>query len=358
MNGLMKRLMAGVFILGIPFVAWANSAIPIENPVDNKLMFDPNPGIRLVEEKVGFTFGNENGLYRARVDVSYVLKNEESEDKRADMIFVTPFMGEDSRFEARADGLRIETGDAAPFKDMPLNWEASKRMPVIEPISGRVLDKSPSSFDRGPVDFELGDRGVWGTRFSLELPAGEETVLEVSYESVGGIYRYQDVINQVHSQIYYMTPAAFYSGEPKVTLEVVFPEGLPVGLYSNIPLAPVEKNTYRAELDRLPEEEWLFSFAEKEGLALGTNRRAFNNYTVVACFGIAAGAAIWLGKKKKKKGLAVTGGMIAAGTLLLYKPAYGTLFLIYMAAPFAGGVGLLFFIAWAIRKYKSAGRRL
>ncbi len=335
----------------IPISAWANMAIPIENPSDNRIMFDPDPGISMVEEKVRFTFEEEAYAGDPRVDVRYILRNEEKVDRRVEMVFVTPRMSEDQGLELVADGRAIDVGETEPFSDMPENWQASRRLPVVEPVSGETLEKSPSHF-------ESGEGQVWGTRFSVDLPAGEETVLEVAYESKAGIYRYQEIINQIYSQIYYITPASFYSGEPKVTLEVSFPEEMSLAFYSNIPLEKEEGNVYRAVLTGLPDDEWIFSFADKKGLFLGTNKRALNNYPVLAFFTVMAALAIWLWKSKKRKGRA--GLFLLAGLcpLILLRPSYGSIFLLYMASPLIGIAALIFATVWIAKKFLANRRKL
>ncbi|HKL11862.1 MAG TPA: hypothetical protein VJ990_10460 [Clostridia bacterium] len=347
-----QRLLGTIIIaLAFPVLAWANMAIPIENPDDNKIMFDPDPGISMIEENVRFTFDNENWHQDARVDVRYVLRNEEAEDKSVDMIFVTPPIGESGTLEGRSGGNMIETAKAEPFNEMPQNWKASCRLPVVEPVSGETLEKSPSHF-------ESGEGQVWGTRFSVDLPAGKETMLEVSYGSIGGIYRYQEVINQIHSQVYYLTPASFYSGEPRVTLEVLLPNGMDAALYSSIPLENEGGNVYRAALTGLPEEEWLFTFADKSGLFLGTNKRALNNYPVLAFFALSAVSAIWLWKSKKKKVTATLFLLAGACSLLLIKPSYGSLFLLYMASPLIGIAFLIFAAVWIAKRVLANRRKL
>jgi len=337
--------------LTVPVLAWANMAIPIENPIDKKIIFDPDPGIRLIEEKVRFTYEDEAYAGDPRVDVRYVLRNEEKVDRRVEMVFVTPDISEESIFEAEVEGRSVDVGETESFSDMPANWKASRRLPVVEPVSGETLEKSPSHFERG-------EGQVWGTRFSMVLPAGEETVLEVAYESKAGIYRYQEIINQIYSQIYYITPASFYSGEPKVTLEVSFPEEMSLAFYSNIPLEKEEGNVYRAEFEGLPEEEWLFTFADKNGLFLGTNKRALNNYPVLSFFTVMAALAIWLWKNKKRKWKAALFLLAGACSLFLLKPSYGSLFLLYMASPLMAIALLIFAAVWIAKRVMANRRKL
>jgi hypothetical protein len=357
-----KKLFILVLVTAlIPIAAWANMGIPIVNPVDHRMVFDSDSGIRMVEEIVAFSFDSnkdlygDKKLYSSRVAVSYVLRNEDDVDKIVDMVFVTPYMGEDGFLEVRSAGEMIETGEAEHFEEMPLNWEASRQMPIVEPLSGKILKNSPSVIT-GAVS--RAGIVVWGTRFSVNLPAGENVNLEVAYDSESGIYRYQNVINDVFSQIYYLTPAKFYEGEAKVTLKVDFPEGIDIAFTSNIPMVPVGENEFIAELDGLPEEEWLFSFTDKEGLVLGTNDRTLNNGIVLGVFAVFMVLSVWLWKKKKRKVMAICGGVIAACSLTLFRPSYGMVFLLYIAAPIIGIAVLVFLFVWVMKRVLANRRQL
>lgn len=345
----------------IPIAAWANMAIPIINPMDHRLVFDSDSGIRMVEETVAFSFDSkkelygDKNLYSGGVDVSYVLRNEEDADKIVDMVFVTPYMGDDGFLEVHSGGEMIETGQTEHFEEMPLNWEASRRMPIVEPVSGKVLKNSPSVFD-GAVSRD--GIVVWGTHFSVKLPAGENVNLEVAYDSESGLYRYQNVINNVFSQIYYLTPAKFYEGEAKVTLKVDFPEGMDIALSSNIPMEKVGENGYIAELEGLPGEEWLLSFTDKEGLVLGTNDRTLHNGIVSAAFAGMLALSVWIWKKKRRKTMAICGSVIAVCSLALLRPSYGMVFLLYMASPVIGIAALVFLAVWAVKIVLAKRRKL
>ncbi|PLX35329.1 MAG: hypothetical protein C0604_00175 [Clostridiales bacterium] len=342
--------------LAVPVLAWANMAIPIENPVDHYMVFDNDSGVRLVEETVAFSFEEDKQFYSARVNVSYVLINEEAEDKSVDMIFVTPPIGESGTLEVRSGGHMIETAKTEPFSEMPKNWKASERIPIVDPLSGEILDNSPSTIRYGdPVSM---DGDIWGTRFSVDLPTGDETTLEVAYDSESGFYRYQNVINNVFSQIYYLTPAGFYEGKPEVTLKVSFPEGSDMAFHSNIPMKQDGGNFYIAELDGIPEDEWFFTFADKSGLFLGTNKRALNNYPVLAFCAFMVISAIWFWKSKKRKGRAGLFLLAGACSLLLLKPSYGSLFLLYMASPLIAIAFLIFAAVWIAKRVMANKRKL
>ncbi len=331
----------------IPIAAWANMGIPIVNPVDNYMVFDTDSGIRMVEETVAFSFEGDKGLYSAGVNVSYVLRNEEEEDKIVDMIFVTPSMGDEGALEVRSEGRMIETDPTEPFEEKPRNWEASGRMPIVDPIGGEFLEHSPSRIHGATSP--TAKVTVFGTRFSVDLPAGEETTLEVAYDSKSGFYRYQSVINNVFSQIYYLTPAGFFEGDPKVTLKVSFPEEMDIAMHSNVPMVSGGENEYFAELDGIPDEEWLFSFVDRKGLVLGTNNRTLHNGIVSAAFLVIMVLSVWLWKKKRRKTMAICGGVIATCSLALFRPSYGMVFLLYMAAPVIGIAALVFLAVWAVK---------
>ena len=348
----MKRmkgcLLVLILIASITGMAWANAGIPIVDPDDNRLLFDPDPGVRLLKETVRFRFEEPGDPTLARVDVVYLLENERPEDRMVEMVFVSP-EPEGSGFRVSVGGNPLEGVRTEPMETLPKNWSASGRLSVVEPVSGRGLDRSPSRIGSGRENF-------WGTAFQFELPAGKPTVLAISYQSRGGFYRYDEVINRVHSQLYYLTPAEFYSGEPEVTLEVSLPETGHYAFHSNLPMEAVGEGAYRASLEGLPETEWLFSFASTEGLVLGTNNRKVHNSWILAGSGLlwVAAWAVW--KKRGRKGLAALGGLAAAGCLYFLRPSYGTIFLMYLSAPFVAVLAIAWFAGVQIAKRKKSPR--
>lgn len=348
----MKRmkgcLLVLILIASATGMAWANAGIPIVDPEDNRLLFDPDPGVRLLKETVRFEFEEPRDPTLARVDVVYLLENERPEDRTVEMVFVSP-APEGAGFRVSVGGKPLEGVRTEPMETLPKNWSASGRLSVVEPVSGRSLDNSPSRIGSGPQSFR-------GTAFRFELPAGKPTDLAISYNSRGGFYRYGEVINRVFSHLYYLTPAAFYTGEPEVTLEVSLPETGAYAFHSNIAMEKGPDGDYRTRLEKLPETEWLFSFASTEGLILGTNNRKAHNGGILAGSGLLWVAAWILWKKRGRKGLAALAGLGGAGCLYFLRPSYGTVFLMYLSAPFVAVLAIAWFAGVQIAKRKKSPR--
>ncbi|HZX45653.1 MAG TPA: hypothetical protein VFF83_00090, partial [Clostridia bacterium] len=191
-----------------------------------------------------------------------------------------------------------------------------------------------------PLDISRG--GTWsphrdafsGATFPVYLKAGKPTDIRIAYNSRSGYYRYQDVINAVHTQLYYLTPARFWDGSAKVNLRIEFPVGSSTAIYSNIPLEKENNHTFTAALDGVPDSEWTFSYTDTKGLIFGTNNLKKHN-TVVFLVTALLLMAVPLSRRYSKKafvtGLAALPGV--AFLLATIKVTYGFLFLMYLLGP-------------------------
>lgn len=342
--GMAVALILAAILLAASLPVAANMAQPIDFPTDQVLLFNESPDVALMEETVLFTFIGEN-LYKARIEVSYLLENLLEEDQFFDVMFVTPDF-EDAGFEVYIDGERINDVTLEEGIDWPANWQPVVTEEIIDPVSKGPLDMSRGGFwspDRNSFS---------GATFPVYLKAGEPTDIKVAYNSRSGYYQYQDVINTVYNQLYYLTPARFWDGNAKVNLRIEFPEDRPVAVHSNIPLEKENGHTFAAALDGVPASEWTFSYTDTKGLIFGTNNLKKHNLLVFLITAVLL-AAVPLSRRYSKKAFVTCLAALPGAAFLLatVKLTYGFMFLMYLLGPvilfFA--VGLIIFIVYKKR---------
>lgn len=325
-KGMTVAIILAASLLAAALPAAANMAKPIDFPIDQMLFFDEGPGAALLEETVLFRFTGEN-LYKVRIEVSYLLENLLDEDQAFDVMFVTPNF-EDAEFEVYIDGERITDVTLDGGIDWPANWQPVVTEGIIDPVSKKPLDMSRSGY------WSPGRSTFSGATFPVYLKAGEPTDIRIAYNSRSGYYRYENVINTVYTQLYYLTPARFWDGNAKVNLRIEFPEGSSMAIHSNIPLEKENGHTFAAALDGVPASEWTFSYTDTKGLIFGTNDLKKHNLLVFLITAVLL-AAVPLARRYSKKAfftcLAALPGV--AFLLATVKLTYGFMFLMYLLGP-------------------------
>ncbi|EOD00007.1 hypothetical protein [Caldisalinibacter kiritimatiensis] len=268
----MKKLILIISIISliIPVIVYANAAQPIQNPEDQTIIFNENSGIRLTEETINFKV--EENLYKAKVEVEYNLKNLTDKEQNIDIMFITSSV-KSADFKVKVNNKEVNDIKKEEDIEPPSNWEVSLKEPIIEPISKKPLDKSPNSYFRNTED-------ISGATFPVTIKPNETIKLNISYYSDSGFYNYNEIINTVFSQLYYLTPAKFWEEDAKVNLKVEFPKDSNIEFYSNILIEKVNNYTYKGTLNKIPDKEWLFSFTEKKGLIFNTNYRFRHNVLI------------------------------------------------------------------------------
>lgn len=334
----MKRLiMIIITICLISILAYGNAASPYENPVSNSVFFNDNTGIILSEEWIKFTIDEDNR--NARVDVVYNLVNKDRENSELEIMFIAPYFNHESNeiyeenFNIELDGVEIEEFEIKETDEIPENWHASYSFNKIEPVDGRKLKKG-SRFNQpeskgGPVK---------GIQFTIDIEKGSTKGLTMSYDSDGGYYSYDDVVNDVYTQLYYLTPARFWNGDPVVNLQIDFPDD-GYKLYSNIEMEKKSPSQYMAKLESLPDKEWTFNYVDTRGLFYGTNRRMVHNIITWSIIVFTAIIGVRLRKRNKPLGTLLILGII--GEIFLFSPSYGTFFMIVYGGPLLLLVGLM-----------------
>ncbi len=320
----MKKIILIVLsIILITIPAWGNAAAPSQDPETNMLFFSDDTGISLVEEWITFTV-DEEWDQRAQVEVKYILKNIDNEEENIKLMFLGPGMASDEA-KIKADSKVIGNIRLVESSGIPENWESVEDLNIYEPVSGKLLERGFSGYGRGTYE----DKGY---EFSIDIPLGETVELDIQYESWGGYYSYNEVVNDVYTQIYYLTPAKYWEGDARVNMEVVFPNES-YEIYSNIDLKKANQNKYLTVLDEIPEEEWYFHYVSKEGLTFGTNYIKTNN-TIAGAIVVMTLALGFYFMKKKKKALIIILFLLTIPEFFLFRfSGYGGLFVLFIGIP-------------------------
>jgi hypothetical protein len=293
-----------VLLLLSPAAASANGG-PLFYPAEGYelLQLDEHSMISLLYEKVHFDIGQGANEHtgRATVTVTYELHNESNERKDIEVLFLTP---SPEALSVTENGKTIAV-TAAP-EARPANWQPAAVDTVTEPLSGKTLKLSS-----GMTQYHA----AAGTRFPLSFEPDETKPVVIQYSEDGGMYE-KGVIQPIHSHLYYLSPAAFWAGEPNVELEVQLhaPGGK---LYSNLPLAQSDGTQFTASLSYLPDEEWYFSYVYPSRLLFPTNMENEHNLltlgTALALTIIAAAAALIF-----RKSYIFTVGMVGILAFTIY----------------------------------------
>ena len=314
-------IILSIILITIP--AWGNAAAPSQDPETNMLYFSDDTGISLVEEWITFTVDGEWDQ-RAQVEVKYILKNIDNEEENIKLMFLGPGMASDEA-KIKADSKVIGNIRLVESSGIPENWESVEDINIYEPVSGKLLERGFSGYGRGTYE----DKGY---EFGIDIPLGETLELDIQYKSDGGYYSYNEVVNDVNTQIYYLTPAKYWEGDAKVNMAVVFPNDK-YEIYSNIDLEKTNHNTYSTLLDEIPEEEWYFHYVSREGLPFGTNFIKTNNTIAGAIVVVTLALGFYL-MKKKKKALSIIIFLLTIPEFFLFRfSGYGGLFVLFIGIP-------------------------
>jgi len=318
-----KTILIILIIILITIPVWANAGPPAQDPESNMVYFSDNTGISLVEEWITFTI-DEEWDQKAQVEVKYILKNIDNEEENIKLMFLGPGMASDEA-KILANGEEIEDIRLVERSGIPENWESLNDINIYEPVSGKLLERGFSGYGRGNYE----DKGY---EFSIDIPLGETVQLEIQYESDGGYYSYNEVVNDVNSQIYYLSPAKYWEGDAKVNVSVVFPDEN-YEIYSNIELEKIDQNIYTTVLEEIPEEEWYFHYVSNEGLTFGTNFINTHNKIagIILLFTILLG--FYLMKKKKRALSIIIFLLIIPEFFLLRFSGYGGIILLFVGIP-------------------------
>jgi len=267
----------------LPEAAHANGG-PLHYPAEGygRLELDENSKISLVREKVAFTFRDiDRYKSHAEVTVHYELHNTSDSGKDLEVLFVTP---QSEAFMVSEGNKEINVIMDPNVKTV--NWQNTQvKNTVIDPVSGKELRLSNYSAEIGPAQ---------GARFPLSFEPNETKNIVINYIENGGMYN-KGVITTIFSHLYYLTPAAFWEGEPHVELEINL-SAPDASIHSNLPMEKVNSKTYKAVFNKLPSEDWYFSYTYPKRLLYPTNIEKDHNLlvlgTIAALTAIAAALAL------------------------------------------------------------------
>ncbi|MDP3385893.1 MAG: hypothetical protein Q8S24_01560 [Eubacteriales bacterium] len=319
-------------IIAVGVLSYANAAAPYQRPSDNALLFDDNTGMALVEEWIAFRIGDPRNR-DAEVEVIYHLKNETREVSSIDLLFIAPYL-EDAEIGIFFDNVQITDFTMKKADKLPANWEVSLEMARIDPIGLRTLEHDFSNWD-----FYSG----WskeGFQFTINIPKGETKELKMLYKSSSGYYSYDDIVNDVYTQLYYLTPASFWNGNAKVNMAIEFPSDN-FELYTNMPLEKVSPTLYQGSLDQIPDEEWFFNYVDKTGLIFFTNSRSVHNSIALSVLVVVLITGLLIRSKHKLPGTLVL--LLLLPVILLFRFTYGTMFFLMYLGPIVAGIAIFFF---------------
>lgn len=102
--------------------------------------------------------------------------------------------------------------------------------------------------------------------YTLDFPANSERNISVSYQGIGTMDR-RETREPVYSFQYLLNPAQHWSRFGNLNIEVLTPEEAPYIIESSIPLNQERSGYYTAQLDSLPEGDFLFSFYHQEKIS-------------------------------------------------------------------------------------------
>lgn len=227
------------------------------------VQFDQNSNVKLESEFVTFNCTGSS----AEVEVIYYLKNTTDSPKEINMKFVASYYKDSTDFKVSVNGGSTANYNISQMKSVPLNWFLFNDN-MIDPISKKQIKMREYSYQNtGEVDIPL------------SFGPGDILEIKMKYKDPGGFLS-GNYINNVHTHMYYMTPAEFWEGSPKVHLKLQVPQNIKIG--SNIALNENGKGIYEKDLNGIPHKEWLITYASGKGLLFGTNEINKNNmYTAI-----------------------------------------------------------------------------
>lgn len=235
------------------------------NDEQNIIFFDEESNISLVEARIKFSeFDFSSMVPRAKVEVTYILRNRDDFPKELSMYFVVP---PSEGILVRLNGLDITNKTRQEEVRLPKNWQPSSKPQILNPDDGRTIYRHIyTMFEEEYKKWH--DHLYGGVVIPITIEGDGEAIVEIEYVTIGGFYR--GYINRINGFIYYLTPAKFWEGNTRLTLQVELPPGR-FRFYSNIPLEQNEQGIFHVTLQGIPDDEWQFSFYTPDGLMFGTN---------------------------------------------------------------------------------------
>lgn len=265
-----------------------------EPQATGEVWFDSNSGIVLEEESVRFHMNKEAFTNirqgRSTVEVRYRLKNTLDQRQHMQMFFLAPGHAEslpEFHEELKNKNFQVtQDGEHLPIKKPqvvhPQEWEPQ------EPEKGG--DSSQKETMDLP-EYIADPHHPLGVQIPLSFQPGESTLLHIKYQDPVA-YNEAGQVKPTLYHLYYLTPARYWEGDPRVRLEIILPQGK-YDVASNLPLQQ-EGSTFFTTIDTLPKQEWYFSVVDRERLWFYTNTPWKHNWLVACMIWAISAVLFWL----------------------------------------------------------------
>ncbi|MGU3472119.1 hypothetical protein ACLBWT_13350 [Paenibacillus sp. D51F] len=338
-------VLALLAVMSAPCGAALANGGPVYEPAEGfgPMRLEHSESILLIRERVSYFIPDDTSERYGpfpEVTVDYELHNG-GKEQQVEVLFLYPD-GDGM------EGLRVEENGEAQVPVTPASEDSLKgligrptiRPTIMEPFSGK------------PLVTRTSEHAVGGGRFPLVFRAGETKRVRIFYRDPGG-WEESAVVNRVGSHLYYLSPASYWAGKPKVELEVRLADRSS-RLSSNIPMNKEGPGLYRAFLSKLPEEEWVFSHASGHRLLFPLNRQPEYNQLVLLIAGVGGILTAMLAGRLRRLWIAWLGAVFWTALVIGSIADMGGYPFQVILIPFVYGANAVFQLVVVI----AAGRRI
>lgn len=298
----------------MPATAHANAGPPrVGGDTGGPLLPGKSDQVHVVREVLRFDLHPD--LSQATVTARYRLANRGPALDDQPFVFVVQDAGDRANLTASWQGepvpVRMEWGQFAEdeLAEMANAWTTVEVW--MDPVTGQPYT---------PGDFAGRDPVLRYFLFSLDLPAGAEGELVVTYDHVAAWDRTRYAY-RVHQYHYLLLPARGWASFGPLEIRVAAPEGSRYYFAGNLDFRR-EGSEYVAEYPGLPDTNLAFAVMNRSGLFLGPRPAPYYwlGFALVLVLATAIGAGIgWVAGRLPGRGWAVgvgtLGGLLLGGAL-------------------------------------------
>ena len=218
----------------IPTVAYANSAMPIQNSQGTGIVFELNDEIAVKSEVLDIEIIDE----MAKITAIYNMINLTDKEISVESMFIAPYFAEESYgFVVEIDDEKVDYeskifGEYSEFEIDENNWQY-------------VIENS----DIGSKY----DNGIQTVKYNMNFEPNDEIEVMVSYDYIMS----QDTASSdnMYKLLYYLTPANYWSDFTDLTINLTVDSDMPKIESSSVEFEKVGKNEYQYKADALPNDE-------------------------------------------------------------------------------------------------------
>jgi hypothetical protein len=323
--------------------SFANSGAPFQYPDQSVVYFDPDSGITL--EKETLVISADDGLKKTSYHVVYRFHNPSENIVDTPIWFLTDHE-ENGSFGVQVDGVKVTVTDVDYDISAIANWSFRKDTPFVQPWDGELADVEwnyySDSMDAYPIK-----------AFDIVIEPNEAVDVVIDYTAVNGFVYKNDYFWELSTSIYYLSPAAFYDGDPIVDIYVQVPDGVLIG--SNLPLDKMDDNTYELLEYSIGDDDLYLTFIKEEVFHFGTNLHSEYDLMIGIYLAIIAILGIVLRKKKwPGRGMIL---LFAIGVVhFISNMSYGMMFFMLLTAPVWLVLIVIAIVVWFVRRRKRTER--